>query len=55
MIIPPSLTIFEAAAPHASQLFLLVGAVILIPIILAYTAHAYWVFRGKGKPGGYHE
>ena len=35
--------------------FLLVGAVVLIPVILAYTAYAYWVFRGKVDPhGGYH-
>jgi cytochrome d ubiquinol oxidase subunit II len=28
--------------------------VVLIPIILAYTAHAYWVFRGKVSDHGYH-
>jgi len=55
LIIPPSLTIVEAAAPPESQLFLLVGALILLPIILAYTVHAYWVFRGKVKPGADHE
>ncbi len=54
-IVPPSLTISEAAAPHASLAFLLVGALVLIPIILAYTAYAYWVFRGKVRPEeGYH-
>ncbi len=54
-IVPPSLTIWQAAAPDNSLAFLLVGAVFLIPIILAYTAYAYWVFRGKVHPGeGYH-
>lgn len=54
-IVPPSLTIDEAAAPQASLAFLLVGALVLIPIILAYTAYAYWVFRGKVRPEeGYH-
>ena len=54
-IVPPSLTIAEAAAPEASLAFLLVGAAVLIPIILIYTAYAYWVFRGKVRPGeGYH-
>jgi cytochrome d ubiquinol oxidase subunit II len=54
-IVPPSVTIWDAAAPHASLAFLLVGAVVLIPLILAYTAHAYWVFRGKVDPeSGYH-
>ncbi|MBV9776869.1 MAG: cytochrome d ubiquinol oxidase subunit II [Acetobacteraceae bacterium] len=51
LIVPPSLTIWDAAAPPASQLFLLVGTVILIPIILTYTGYAYWVFRGKVRHG----
>ncbi len=54
-IIPPSLTIAEAAAPDESLLFALVGTVVLVPMILAYTAYAYWVFRGKIDPEeGYH-
>ncbi|TCZ60861.1 cytochrome d ubiquinol oxidase subunit II [Roseicella aquatilis] len=55
MIVPPDITIWEAASPRSSQLFMLVGAAVLIPIILAYTAYAYWIFRGKVKAGqGYH-
>lgn len=55
MMVPPGLTIDAAAAPEASLAFTLVGVVILIPIILAYTAFSYWVFRGKVRPGdGYH-
>ncbi len=50
-IVPPDLTIWQAAAPPASQGFLLVGAAVLVPIILAYTGYAYWVFRGKVRPG----
>ncbi|MEO6014487.1 MAG: cytochrome d ubiquinol oxidase subunit II [Devosia sp.] len=54
-IVPGALTIKEAAAPDASLGFLLVGASVLIPIILAYTGYAYWVFRGKIDPEeGYH-
>jgi cytochrome d ubiquinol oxidase subunit II len=53
-VIPGRVTIWEAAAPHTSQLFMLVGAAILVPIILAYTAWAYWVFRGKVGEHGYH-
>jgi cytochrome d ubiquinol oxidase subunit II len=54
-IVPPSLTIAEAAAPDESLLFALVGTVVLVPMILAYTAYAYWVFRGKINPEeGYH-
>jgi cytochrome d ubiquinol oxidase subunit II len=54
-IVPPSITIWKAAAPDSSLSFLLVGAAVLIPMILAYTAHAYWVFRGKVDiERGYH-
>jgi cytochrome d ubiquinol oxidase subunit II len=53
-IVPPTLTIWDAAAPDESLGFLLIGAVVLIPIILAYTAYAYWVFRGKVGTEGYH-
>jgi cytochrome bd ubiquinol oxidase subunit II len=54
-IVPPSVTIWSAAAPDSSLAFLLVGAGVLIPIILAYTAWSYWVFRGKVDPSaGYH-
>jgi cytochrome d ubiquinol oxidase subunit II len=53
-IIPGRMTIWDAAAPEKSQVFMLVGAGVLIPIILAYTAYAYWVFRGKVGEEGYH-
>jgi cytochrome d ubiquinol oxidase subunit II len=54
-IVPPSLSIWDAAAPDKSLGFLLVGALILMPLILAYTAYSYWVFRGKVDPHeGYH-
>ena len=53
-VIPGRITIWEAAAPHKSQLFMLVGAVIMVPIIVIYTAWAYWVFRGKVGVNGYH-
>lgn len=54
-IVPPSISIWDAAAPEKSLGFLLVGASVLIPIILAYTAYSYWVFRGKvDEQEGYH-
>ena len=49
--IPYSLTLTEASAPRSSQLFVLVGAVIILPIIIAYTTAGYWVFRGKVAEG----
>ncbi|HVX75275.1 MAG TPA: cytochrome d ubiquinol oxidase subunit II [Bradyrhizobium sp.] len=54
-IVPQSITIWQAAAPKNSQVFMLVGVAILIPLILGYTGWAYWVFRGKVRLGsGYH-
>ncbi|TKU46272.1 MULTISPECIES: cytochrome d ubiquinol oxidase subunit II [Citrobacter] len=54
-IIPPHVTLWDAAAPPASQMFMLVGTLIIIPVILMYTAWSYYVFRGKVSDGeGYH-
>ncbi len=53
-IIPPDITIWDAASPPESQLFLIVGVAIMVPIILAYTAYSYWVFRGKVQGEHYH-
>jgi cytochrome bd ubiquinol oxidase subunit II len=53
-VVPGSVTIWEAATDRSSQIFMLVGTAILVPIILAYTAWAYWVFRGKVDAEGYH-
>ncbi|MGY2046993.1 cytochrome d ubiquinol oxidase subunit II [Methylobacterium sp. JK268] len=53
-VVPGRVTIWDAAAPASSQIFMLVGASVLIPIILAYTAYSYWVFRGKVDSAGYH-
>ncbi|MGH8124252.1 MAG: cytochrome d ubiquinol oxidase subunit II [Rhodanobacteraceae bacterium] len=48
-IVPPSMTIWQAASPVQSQGFVLVGVIIMIPAVLAYTAYSYRVFRGKVK------
>lgn len=54
-IAPKNVTIWDAAAPDNSLTFLLVGAVVLVPVILAYTAFSYWAFRGKvNSTKGYH-
>jgi cytochrome bd ubiquinol oxidase subunit II len=54
-IVPPGITIWQAATAPASQVFLLIGALVLIPLILAYTGMVYWLFRGKVVAGaGYH-
>lgn len=54
-IIPPNITLWQAAAPPQSQGFMLVGALLIIPVILGYTFWSYYVFRGKVQHGeGYH-
>ncbi len=54
-IVPNSVTIWQAAAPDDSLGFLLIGASVLVPLVLAYTAYSYWVFRGKvNSATGYH-
>ena len=53
-VIPARVSIWQAAAPTRSQLFMLVGAAIMVPVILAYTGWAYRVFRGKVGQEGYH-
>ncbi len=57
-IVPPNLTIWQAANTVNSQLFALVGFAIVMPLTFGYTAYAYWVFRGKVaedvQASGYH-
>ena len=54
-VVPPGITIWQAAAARESQVFMLWGAAFLVPIMLAYIAYNYWIFRGKVRPGeGYH-
>ena len=53
-VVPFSFTIWDAAAVSTSQSILLVGTVIFLPIILAYTAYSYYVFRGKTSDKSYY-
>lgn len=54
-IVPPIVTIWDAAAVPSSQSFMLIGTLVLLPVILGYTAFTYWLFRGKVHEGAaYH-
>ena len=54
-LVPPSITVWDAAAIPESQIFTLIGVLIMLPLILGYTAFVYWTFRGKVREGeGYH-
>ncbi|MFO1258360.1 MAG: cytochrome d ubiquinol oxidase subunit II [Gammaproteobacteria bacterium] len=48
-VVPFKVTLWEAAAAAPSQSLLLIGALIMLPIILAYTGYSYYVFRGKAS------
>ena len=54
-LVPPTLTIWDTAAAPASQRFMLIGTLFLLPIILGYFVFVFWLFRGKVRQGeGYH-
>ena len=54
-LVPPTLTLWDTAAAPESQIFSLVGTLVLLPIILGYFAFVFWTFRAKvGADGGYH-
>ncbi len=54
-IIPPSISIWEAASPYESLHFMIYGAIFVLPVILIYTFWSYYVFAGKVKEGdAYH-
>lgn len=46
-IVPGKLRIVDAAAAPGSLLIILVGTAVVLPVLIAYTAFAYWIFRGK--------
>ena len=55
-LVPPSLTIWEPPPRPSSQMFMLVGTLVLLPMILGYIVFVYWLFRGKVREGeGYHQ
>ncbi|MDE1918399.1 MAG: cytochrome d ubiquinol oxidase subunit II [Sphingomonadales bacterium] len=54
-IVPRTYTLWQAASSEATQAFLLIGTLFLLPVILLYTGWSYWVFRGKVRHDiGYH-
>jgi cytochrome d ubiquinol oxidase subunit II len=52
-VVPERLTIYEAASAPESLWIILVGTMVVLPTILAYTAVAYAVFRGKATTLSY--
>ncbi|BCW87444.1 Cytochrome bd-I ubiquinol oxidase subunit 2 [Alphaproteobacteria bacterium SO-S41] len=46
-VVPDQLTIYEAASAPESLMIMLYGALLVVPVIAAYSALSYWIFRGK--------
>ena len=53
-LVPFAVTFRQAAAAASSQSFLLVGTLVILPVVLIYTAFCYYVFRGKASHEGYY-
>jgi cytochrome d ubiquinol oxidase subunit II len=52
-VVMDRMTIWEAASHPSALKFMLVGVAIVLPFLIAYTAFAYRVFRGKARAGLY--
>ncbi|MFD8985452.1 cytochrome d ubiquinol oxidase subunit II [Streptomyces sp. NPDC059564] len=51
VVVPPGLTVHQAASPHSSLVFLVLGVGLCMPFVLAYNVYAWRSFRGKyGDP-----
>lgn len=48
-IIPGQLRIVDASSAPESLMVILIGTAIVFPFMVAYTALAYWIFRGKAE------
>jgi cytochrome d ubiquinol oxidase subunit II len=46
-IVPRHVTIWDGAADPQALWFSGAGLIVILPIVIAYQLHAYWVFRGK--------
>ncbi|HYU69881.1 MAG TPA: cytochrome d ubiquinol oxidase subunit II [Burkholderiales bacterium] len=52
-VVMDRMTIWEAASHPSALKFMLAGVIIVVPFLIAYTAFAYRVFRGKARAGLY--
>lgn len=53
-VVPRQVTVWDGLADPQSLAFVGIGVAVIIPIVLAYQVHAYWVFRGKTVDHGGH-
>lgn len=48
-VVPYQITLWDGAAANTSLSIMLIGVVIMLPVILGYTAYCYYIFRGKAS------
>ena len=53
-VVPFRITLWQAASAPSTLAFLLIGALVVTPVILTYSAFAYWVFHGKTPAEGWY-
>jgi cytochrome d ubiquinol oxidase subunit II len=53
-VVPFRITLWQAASGASTHVFLLIGALVVTPVILAYTTFAYRVFRGRTPAEGWY-
>jgi cytochrome bd ubiquinol oxidase subunit II len=53
-VVPFRISLWSAASSPASHEFVLIGALVVAPVVLAYTGFAYWVFHGKTPADGWY-
>jgi cytochrome d ubiquinol oxidase subunit II len=53
-VVPFRITLWQAASAPSTLAFLLIGALVVTPVILAYSAFAYRVFRGRTPAEGWY-
>lgn len=52
-MVPPNVTLGEAASSPKTLVFMLVGIGMLIPVMVIYNGYLYFVFRGKAPKSSY--
>jgi cytochrome d ubiquinol oxidase subunit II len=53
-VVPFRITLWQAASGASTLEFLLIGAVVVTPVVLTYSAFAYRVFRGRTPADGWY-
>jgi cytochrome d ubiquinol oxidase subunit II len=48
--VPYQATLWQAASPRPTLVFVGIGTAVMLPVILGYLGYAYRVFRGKSCP-----